>query len=237
MPNPVRYTKPEVQERIARDYVMGMLSPAASRRCESLRKELPGLDQKIFAWTEHLQPMADSVPELAPRPQVWARIEASLNPQVVASKASLWGRLSFVRGLAIASSLLVFVLVALQMNQVTPQSIDYIAVLADEEGEARFVASASEVTKQLEIRLFGDALPGDSTYQLWALSKTDGEARSLGLVDVVTTSQRVLSEADWRLIIDAQELLVTAEMVGGSAIGEPSEDVISRGLCVRLNTG
>ena len=237
MPNAVRYTKPEVQERIARDYVMGVLSPAASRRCESLRKEIPGLDAKIYRWAEHLQPMADAVPELAPRPQVWERIAASVDSQLIATKVSLWDRLSFVRGLAIASSLLVVALVLLQVTQVTPQSVDYIAVLADEQGEPRFVASASEVTKQLDIQVFGDALPGDSAYQLWALSKTDGEARSLGLVDIDTASQRVLSEADWRLIIDAQELLVTAEMSGGSAIGEPSDDVISRGLCVRLSTG
>lgn len=242
MPRAMRYTKPEVQERIARDYVIGSLSPAARRRCESLRLELPDLDQKIHKWSEHFQPMADAVPDLVPGPAVWDRIDASINnasinPDPVAKNLSLWDRLSFVRGFALAASFLVVALALIQITQEVPPSVDYIAVLADDNGQPQMVATASEETKQLDIRIFGDAPDNESDYQLWAVSKTDGEARSLGLVDVGAVSQRQLSEADWRLIIDAQELLLSAEMPGGSPIGEPSDDVISRGLCIRLSTG
>lgn len=242
MPRAVRYTKPEVQERIARDYVIGSLSAAARRRCESLRMELPDLDQKIHKWSEHLQPMADAVPDLVPGNAVWERIDASINkaslsPEPVAKRLSLWDRLSFVRGLALAASILVVALALIQVTQDVPPSVDYVAVLANDAGQPRIVATASEVTKKLQIRIFGDALDSESDYQLWALSKTDGEIRSLGLLDAGSLSQRQLNETDWRLIIDAHELLVTAEMPGGSPIGEPSDDVISRGLCVRLSAG
>lgn len=245
MPIAMRYTKPEVQDRIARDYVIGSLSLAARRRCEMLRRELPELDKRIYRWQEHLQPLADVVPERAPRALVWEQLEASINApsgKLSVSNAtadSWWNQLSFLRTLAIASSFLVVALVLLRVTQVAPPQVDYVAVLADDGGQPVYVATASETTKALEIRNFTDVAAADTqtAHQLWALSKTDGEARSLGLLDAVAVSQYPLSEAEWRLVMDAEELLVTAEMPGGSAIGEPSDEVISRGLCVRLSTG
>lgn len=238
----MRYTKSEVQNRIARDYVMGSLSSAARRRCDALRLELLDLDQKIRKWSEQFQPLADMVPGLPPGPKVWDRIHTSINSATISSqpienKLGLWDPLSFVRTFVLAAAFLVVALLLEQLTQVAPISFDYISVMTGDDGQPQFVAMASQEIKQLEIQSLRDALGSESDYQLWALSKTDGQARSLGLVDSGALSKRQLSEADWRLIIDAQELLVTAEIPGGSQSGEPSDDVVSRGLCIRLGTG
>lgn len=242
MPIGMRYQNPDVQARIARDYVAGALSLAARRRCEALRRELPELDRQIYRWEAHLQPLAEALPEQAPANAVWESIETSLNFAPADAKdtqpplTAWWNRLGFLRTFALAASLAVVALSIAQFNRVAPPSVDYVAVLTDDAGAAQFVATASESTRQLDIRVFGDDFDPDSDYQLWALSKTDGEVRSLGLVDVAASSQRVLETADWRLITDARELFVTEEMPGGSAIGEPSDVVLSRGLCVLLST-
>ncbi|MEO0574307.1 MAG: anti-sigma factor [Pseudomonadota bacterium] len=233
----MRYEKPEVQDRLARDYVMGVLCDAARRRCHLLRRQIPALDQRIYYWEEHLQPMADAVPSLAPSAQLWRSIDASITTAPAQRSPSLWSRLSFLRGFAVAASVVAMALVFVQLSSGPAATVDYVAVLAGSDGDARFVVTASDQTRQMDIKVFGNPLATDADYQLWAVSKTDGEIRSLGLLNANASSQRALNETDWRLVGDAHELLVTAEMTGGSAIGEPSDVVISRGLCIRLSDG
>lgn len=242
MSSALRYTKKDVQDRIARDYVVGTLCAQARRRCETLRRQLPELDQKIYQWSERLQPMADSVPSVAPSATLWANIQSSVSPVIAPeSAASLimpwWNRVGFLRGLTVACSFLALALGVLLAVQLTTSELDYIAVLTDEDGEQSFVATATEQSKRLKLRRFGEAPPSGAQYQLWALSRTDGEARSLGLIANADESVQALSESDWRLIIDARELIVTEEPPGGSPIGEPGDKIVSRGLCVRLSTG
>ena len=75
-----------------------------------------------------------------------------------------------------------------------------------------------------------------SSYELWVTSKTDRQARSLGLIDPQHAAiSRTLTEAEWRLIKDSATLLVTVEEYGGSSIGEPMGEVVAEGLCVRLS--
>ncbi len=244
MPYAMRYDDPQVQQHLARSYVAGTLCGAARQRFETLRARIPALDERVRDWEEHLQPLADAVPELSPRATLWGRIDASLNAEAPAATPApagrWWGSLKLLRGLAFASSLAAVALAVLLLypGSAPVAAIDYVAVLTDGDGEPRFVATASAATRNFDVRVFGGQAPAANTdYQLWAISKTDGEPRSLGLLDPSSPSQRVLSESDWRLITDARELLVTAELPGGSAIGEPSDDIVSRGLCIRLRDG
>lgn len=241
MSGALRYTKAEVQNRIARDYVVGTLCAQARSRCETLRKQLPELDQKIYAWAEKLQPMADSVPSVEPSPDLWARIESSVSPatfqQAGQTTAPLWSRLGFLRALTAALAFAVISLGTLLAVQPGASQLDYIAVLAASDGQKSFVATAVEDAKALSLKRFSEAPAPDIEYQLWAISKTDGEARSLGLIANADESIKVLSESDWRLITDAHELLITEEPPGGSPIGEPGDKIVSRGLCIRLSTG
>lgn len=239
---PLRYGKPAVQRRLARSHASGTLCNPARRRFEVLRRELPELDRLARDWDEYLQPLADAVPELPPRAAVWGRIEAAIAPKPSPRTTNLWGRLAFLRGLALVSTASAFALALfLTFSGPAPPpslDLDYVGVLSDARGQPRFVMTVSEATKMLEIRGVGrDPLPTDVSYQLWAISRTDGAARSLGLIDPAAHTQKSLREAEWRLMMDAREALVTAEMPGGSPIGEPSDNVISRGLCIRLSDG
>lgn len=242
MSGALRYTKTEVQNRIARDYVLGTLCAQARSRCETLRKQLPELDQRIYAWAEKLQPMADSVPSVEPSPDLWARIESSVSPATLqqaeqAATTPLWSRLGFLRALTAALAFAAISLGTLLAVQPGASQLDYIAVLAASDGQKSFVATALEDAKALSLTRFSEAPAPDIEYQLWAISKTDGEARSLGLIANADESLKVLSESDWRLITDAHELLITEEPLGGSPIGEPGDKIVSRGLCIRLSTG
>lgn len=237
MPYPIRYDNPVVQRRLVGSYTAGALCAAARRRFEVLRKEIPSLDRRTREWEQHLQPLADAVPELQPRRQVWEKIDAHMSHHKAPERHRFWQKFSFERGLAFVSTAAALVLMIVVLTPPQAPDIDYIAVLTDNSGEPQLVATASESAMTLDLSLLAEPPDANTVYQLWAVSKTDNETRSLGLLDGSKNSTRSLSENDWRLITDAQELLLTAEMRGGSAIGEPSDEVISRGLCVRLREG
>ena len=114
--------------------------------------------------------------------------------------------------------------------------LSYVAVLTDHSQQAHLVASTYGETRTLIVNVIeAPNITAEQSFELWVVSKTDGEARSLGVIpsDQSLIKQQ-LSIAQWRLIKDSLSLIVTIEELGGSAIGEPSEQIVSRGLCVRL---
>ncbi len=114
--------------------------------------------------------------------------------------------------------------------------LSYVAVLTDQSQQAHLVASTYGESRTLIVNMIGGPdLTTEQSFELWVLSKTDGEARSLGIIPRnQSLIEQQLSIAQWRLIKDSHSLMVTIEEFGGSAIGEPSEQIVSRGLCVRL---
>ncbi len=114
--------------------------------------------------------------------------------------------------------------------------LSYIAVLTEQEGQAHLVASTYGESLKLVINIINAPQVNDEeSLELWVVSKTDQQARSLGVLPVnQSLLEQQLTNAQWRLIKDSDSLIVTVEEAGGSAIGEPSEMIVSRGICVRL---
>jgi anti-sigma-K factor RskA len=78
-------------------------------------------------------------------------------------------------------------------------------------------------------------IDSEESFELWVTSKTDNQTRSLGEIPKGQSSfDRQLSDAEWRLIADSSFLIISVEDIGGSALGEPSDRVVSKGLCIRL---
>jgi len=118
----------------------------------------------------------------------------------------------------------------------TEDSLSYIAVLTSQDKQAQLVASTYGESKKLVVNIINTPdISAAEDLELWVVSKTDQQARSLGIIPRnVALLEQQLSEAQWRLIKDSESLIVTIEDLGGSPIGEPSDIIVSRGLCVRL---
>lgn len=114
--------------------------------------------------------------------------------------------------------------------------LSYVAVLTKQNGQAHLVATTYGESKKLVVNIVkAPKVEANQSLELWVVSKTDTQARSLGLIPVgKTLIEQQLTTAQWRLIKDSDSLIVTIEELGGSPIGEPSELIVSRGLCVRL---
>jgi len=251
-----RYHHPKVVEHLASQYVVGALSPLVHRRTQKLARDIAPLEDKINDWQHQLVGLDQKTPELPPIEQTWANINEQLDcleniankhqpVGVNETKGFLDSLLSMFGGkghqLAHAFSImLIFVLGYVVMQPTEQQSsadpLSYVAVLTDEQEQAQLVASTYGESQKLVLNIINrPEVTDEEDLELWVVSKTDREARSLGVVPRdLTLVEQQLTNAQWRLIKDSDSLILTVEDIGGSPFGEPSETIVSRGLCVRL---
>ena len=97
-------------------------------------------------------------------------------------------------------------------------SLTYIAVLTEKNGQAHLVASTYGESKKLVVSIINaPKLASEQDLELWVISKSDGEARSFGVIsNNQNATELQLTSVQWRLIKDSQALMVTIEEQGGS---------------------
>ncbi|MFT7245538.1 MAG: anti-sigma-K factor RskA [Candidatus Azotimanducaceae bacterium] len=219
-------------ERLAFEYTSGLLRGEERSEFERQLAAQPALQKLVQFWEEQLMHMQDSAP-LEPKPSTWSAIDARVNPAVSSNDPPLkWVWALF--GAMVA----VFVLLVFPMpNQVNPAapSVDYVAVMTDNNQQPGLTTFGAERDKKLSLHWQLASLADETkAYQLWAVSKRDGQTRSIAILENNTIQELQLSDANWRLITDAESLILTLEDAGGSTIGEPSEYIVASGVCVRI---
>lgn len=235
MPGAMRYQKPQVQERLAREYVLGTMTAAVRRRFQRLLSADADLQKQVLRWEQHLQPLADQLPPQTPPRAIWSalalrlgRVQPSTQKQGWLSSLALW------RGFSALASTAVLVLAVILVRTPEVRSTDYLAVMAADESVASIVASARKAPWELTLELVKTPpLASDKTLHLWAVSAETGQIHSLGALGNEAKQQRPLSEQEWLLIKGAHSLIVTEE-ANAAAPAQPSGPVRYRGLCVQL---
>jgi anti-sigma-K factor RskA len=260
-----RYQQTNVVDHLASQYVLGTLAPLVRQRVLSLCKHNEALEKRIHFWQEKLVVIDQKTVERPPHEKSWAVIAQALdidadtqheavtvNPlgnekQTFFSKVMSWCSSNIFSTLtsstptyrlSAAFSLVVLVMATLIVNPFagSPEQLSYVAVLTNEKGSAHLVASTYGDSKKLVVNVINmPDINNEQALELWVVSKTDAQARSLGVIPQgQSLIEQQLTQAQWRLIKDSESLIVTMEESGGSPIGEPSEMIVSRGLCVRL---
>ncbi len=246
-----RYTSTEIIDHLASNYVMGLLNPSVARRVDQLRAQpqYNALEQRIEYWEGKLSPLDDSTPELPPKPQSWTIIQQRLNhtdntehsssPQGILSKLQRWfspPRLAMAFSIVVCTLVINTAFFETSSPELARGSLSYIAVLEDQQQTPQVVASSFSESKTLVLDILNlPALDDDQSYELWVTSKSDNQTRSLGEIPMgVSSIDKTLTTAQWRLIADSSYLLISVEEQGGSALGEPSDSIVSKGLCIRL---
>ncbi len=89
--------KPELQDRLAAEYVLGTLRGRARLRFESWAREDAALRRRVAGWEARLNPLADAVKPVRPSPRVWKAIEARVGtdaapPRGTASRSAASAR-------------------------------------------------------------------------------------------------------------------------------------------------
>jgi anti-sigma-K factor RskA len=214
------YSRRELSDRLAAEYVLGTLRGGARRRFEALLPAHPGLRSAVWRWQDRLVPLTASVPPVAPSPAVWRGIEQQLFGETATAGAAAsvqqritrwWERLGLWQGLAGATSLATLAL-AVALSLPGPVQPPVVVVMGAD--------GRSLVLKPLA----GVTVTAAQALELWAVPPK-GAPRSLGLVSNKGATT-VLRE---HLLQGTAAFAVSVEPTGGSPTGAPTGPVVSVG--------
>jgi anti-sigma-K factor RskA len=226
------YSRPELADRLAAEYVTGTLRGPARRRFEALLPAHPALRNAVREWQDRLMPLTLSIAPHAPSADVWKRIEAQIGGAsklaVAAPQASWWSGLAFWRGLsgfATAAALGLLVMVNTPGPAQAPMVVVLSSTTANADGSvvpASFVASISGDGRAVVTKpLLNVSLQTDRALELWAVPGT-GAPKSLGLISANGAS--VVQKN--KVPLGTAALAVSLEPPGGSTTGAPSGPVL-----------
>ena len=209
---------PRLVDRLASEYVLGTLRGAARRRFERWRAAGGLAAERCRFWEENLMYLAKELRPIRPPAHVWQSIQTRLDLQPPARRRSV------TRLVAMAASVLLVIGLAtmLYWRAVSPGRLADIATI-----------SASSGALMWQIEVYGDGgrlivhggegarKSAGHDYELWALP-AGGAPVSLGVLPVGGSSDRNLTDAQRRALLDTAQVAVTLEQAGGSPTGQPT---------------
>lgn len=223
------------RDQLAFDYVTGVMRGEERKAFAEQLTQDTELQSRVYFWEEELIAMSDTHDERPTQPDTWKAIEKQLsNKSRVSHKP--WWQISWLPAASIAFSLLLSCGILLLPAKVPTQpNSDYVAVLTNDKGAPLLTALTAAKAKTLWLKWDAINISPDKNLQLWAVSRNDGQIRSLAIFAKAGESQLSLTPTHIHLIRDAAYLWLTEEEVGGSPLDEPSEKILAKGACVFLD--
>jgi len=216
---------------LAAEYVLGTLEGDEAQEAARLLRDDPAFAVAVRAWEVRLAPLANTVPPVAPPPELWDRIAAATGTQAggtdnvvslaLRRRMRVWQASTGV-GLAIAASLAAFIVLR-------PVPEPRVAVLAPLSNGVPVLVATAEPNGTLNVRPNGTiTVPSDRDLELWALGAGETRPRSLG---VLPAGGRQLVAS----LSPGTQLLVSLEPRGGSPTGQPTGPVLYGGRLVAVD--
>lgn len=227
----MNYRHPDLQDRLAAEYVLGGLRSGARRRFQQLLRDDAGLRRAVVEWEDRLLPLALALPPETPPAHVWKTIAARIAPAAspTPARAAPARGLSWWRTLSAGLATAVVVLAFLTLKPPgTPQEVRTVAVLSGEKAPGALVLNTLP-DQRIAVQPMQDlvALADGRALELWAISP--GQApRSLGLVLPGQTT--VLAPRHPPLQGDT--VAVTLEPAGGAPQGVPTGPIVLSGKVI-----
>src|SRR5215510_14798339 len=214
----MRYrNKPELQDKLAAEYVLGTLRGRARLRFQAWMREDAALRRAVWQWESRLAPMAAGVAEVRPPRRVWHAVDSRIaGGDVARAKPGFWESVAFWRGWGlIATGCAVALLPAPQGGGDKQVFIAYVPRDSDELWVRRVAL---------------DPEPAGRGYELWGLPAKAGEPpKSLGMLPRDERGTIKLAAAADQSLRDFPALAISIEPEGGSKTGLPTGPVIAKG--------
>ena len=225
------YSRKDLADALAAEYVTGTLRGGARRRFESLLPAHSALREATLAWSERLMPLTAALAPVEPSGDVWRRISDRLDRRK-SVVAGAWERLSFWRGLTALASVAAIGLAVLLANPsaVAPPVVVVLAATgaaASGVAGAPIVASISGDGTTLVTRpIVPVAAQPDRSLELWAVPTDGSGPRSLG---VLPTGAGATVALRGKVLAGVDTLAVSVEPRGGSPTGKPTGPIVYAG--------
>lgn len=243
----MKYQDAGLRDKLAAEYVLGTLRGLARARFRWLLRYDPSMRRAVEAWEDRLLPLALGVPEVAPPPAVWNRIQnriAGPTPAPTAvprpARRSFWESLTLWRGAAALASVAALVLAALLAQTPEPQlPARMMVVMTDQEANPRITvswpAAVTRRPRELSIRVIGHAqMAPDTAWELWCLPGAGKPPLSLGTITTDVDQSLRLPKDKWPELDQAAGMAMSVEPKGGSPTGLPTGPVLYSGPRVEI---
>jgi anti-sigma-K factor RskA len=235
----MNYNRPELLDRLAAEYVLGLLRYRARARFERLCAELPAALTARQRWEERLLPLSLALAPVTPDAVRWPQIEraiAAMNGGSAAPRAAARSAARRFWPVAMAASLIGVALLVGRLTYWNEPTWEPIAVLAPANAAPLWRLERSADGAQINIRALGPiTLSAAKSYELWILPSGGGNPVSLGLMPRQGKLERRLTPAQRALLAAARQVAVSVEPAGGSPTGQPTGPVIIIAAVVRTS--
>ncbi len=242
---------PELQSRLAAEYVLGTMHGGARRRFDEYLRHHRGLQAAVARWEAHLTPLAEQIAPINPPSRVWRRIEARINGKIPGNKSplstgnlgqngarspvlgGLFQSLFFWRGLGMgASTLAMGLLVSIFVGNVMPTHDPMMTAVLEDQGVARMVVEQPK-SGMLMVKMVKPwkTAPSNSL-QLWVMPK-DGPPRSIGIINQDGSTKINMQDLDG-MLNDGLAFALSKEPMGGSPTGLPTGMILCKGVIAKM---
>jgi anti-sigma-K factor RskA len=231
-----RYTKPELRDRLASEYVLGTLRGRARARFQSLLRYDPSLRRTVAEWEASITPLAAAASEIAPPARVWQAISRR-----IAGTARAGVGLAFWRGLAVTCATFALVLGAFIGMAPRPEPpLAMVTVMNDDREQPAMVVSWPPMKAMrdphLRIRVVQEhpTMASGTAWEMWMLPGSKAAPVSMGLIGIERDQVMKIAPALAGRMGDAWGIAMSVEPAGGSPTGAPTGPVLFKGQCVKL---
>jgi len=239
----MNYQRPELQHRLACEYVLGTLHGRARERFVRLMRQDGGLRDAVASWEQTLMPMATALRVTPPKARVWEGIADKVAP--ASRPLSLRERIlsiatlrPYVVGLLLGMGIMfVGSMVSRPSRDVVAQDhvpASYAGFLSDGNGSVTALVSSLSYSKLVDVKLLRPlpAAPGH-VLMLWALP-SGGAPIALGVVPNEGKVTLTLPATSEELLSKVTELAVSSEPAPTSRPAQPTQPFVLRGPCAKF---
>jgi len=226
----------DVSDALAFEYVAGTLRGEDRSRFEHSLVSDEKMMSRVRFWEERLHELDAHTTPRDLRPGSWTDLSARINTGSKPAAAQNAGKLQWLWQWLLpgALSLALLVVLLLPAKPLQSPNADYVAVLTNTDGHASLTALTTSTSQTMWLQWEDLEISSGRSAQLWSISRSDGQIRSIAVFDTLGAEQLPLDEAAWRLVKDAEFLILTEEEAGGSPLDEPSDVLLAKGVCVRF---
>jgi anti-sigma-K factor RskA len=227
----------EERELLAAEYVLGLLEGEALLEARGLVRRDPAFAEAVAAWERRLAPMLDAIPEHAPPPELWPRIEKAIGAgepaggEVIQLRRhrNLWR--TYAAAMTALAAALGFLLLFGPGRQpapiVQPQPPPLlVASLAATDERTALTLVYDQGRRSLLVTPAQIASRPGRDHELWVVPAS-GTPLSLGLIRGGEASRVAIRPEIAALLRDRATVAVSVEPAGGSPTGRPTGPVVA----------
>jgi anti-sigma-K factor RskA len=240
-----RYQNPEVFERLAMDYAIGMMQGRARQRFETLMQRHLYLRAVTQAYEQYFAGLNEFLPEQQPSEKVWQAIEQQLDlektsshkisqkaPSAPSIKKSTglfawWHSLGTQTAGLLASLALLF---GMGFSLVNSGSVSaYVAMMESTDTQRPTVMATVKKGEGIYLHFIQQTtVPQGMTMRLWCIPKQGGEPMMMGDVSVQDDQFVKLDKAAWNDLRNVGRLAISLESMQAQS-QKPEGDILYQG--------